>query len=184
MSAGEIDEAISEYGRTLVRPEAAEWWPLMETSFVPPGDRLNPYKIGTTHKLNGGWQMKVNSATLDATAEVEAVTEFGQHPNPPPPPGAQYALVNASMTLMGPPGVSADLFDIVNGTIYVAGKGNSGSGVDHICTPPGTDLATVGQTNSGQTVTGNFCFEINASDARTLILHSQYRDQPVWFALH
>ncbi len=34
MSAGEIDEAISEYGRTLVRPEAAEWWPLVEITPV------------------------------------------------------------------------------------------------------------------------------------------------------
>ena len=29
MSAEEIGEAISEYGRTLVRPDRAEWWPLV-----------------------------------------------------------------------------------------------------------------------------------------------------------
>jgi hypothetical protein len=34
MSAGEIDQAISEYGRTLVRPDLAEWWPLVEITPV------------------------------------------------------------------------------------------------------------------------------------------------------
>jgi hypothetical protein len=29
MSAEEIGEAISEYGRTLVRPDPVEWWPLV-----------------------------------------------------------------------------------------------------------------------------------------------------------
>jgi hypothetical protein len=29
MSAGEISEAISEYSRTLVRPNRGEWWPLV-----------------------------------------------------------------------------------------------------------------------------------------------------------
>jgi hypothetical protein len=29
MSAGEISEAISEFGRTLVRPDTEEWWPLV-----------------------------------------------------------------------------------------------------------------------------------------------------------
>jgi hypothetical protein len=29
MSASEIAEAISEYGRTLVLPEPTEWWPLV-----------------------------------------------------------------------------------------------------------------------------------------------------------
>jgi hypothetical protein len=29
MSAVEISEAISEYGRTLVRPVTEEWWPLV-----------------------------------------------------------------------------------------------------------------------------------------------------------
>ena len=42
-------------------------------SFVPPGDRLNPYPLGTTATLSGSWQMKVNSATLNADAAVEAV---------------------------------------------------------------------------------------------------------------
>jgi hypothetical protein len=34
MSAAEISEAIAEYGRTLVRPDPAEWWPLVEITPV------------------------------------------------------------------------------------------------------------------------------------------------------
>src|SRR5947207_2360511 len=67
-------------------------------SFVPPGDRLNPYPLGTAAPLTGGWQLKVNSAVLNADAEVEAVTDqYGNPVNSPPPAGAQYTLVNVSM---------------------------------------------------------------------------------------
>jgi hypothetical protein len=34
MSAREIDQEISEYGRTLARPDPAEWWPLVEITPV------------------------------------------------------------------------------------------------------------------------------------------------------
>lgn len=34
MSAREIEAAISEYGRILVRPDPAEWWPLVEITPV------------------------------------------------------------------------------------------------------------------------------------------------------
>ena len=35
-------------------------------SFVPPGDRLNPYPLGTAATLQAGWQLKVNSALINA----------------------------------------------------------------------------------------------------------------------
>ena len=34
MSVGEIDRAISEYGRTLVPPDPVGWWPLVEITPV------------------------------------------------------------------------------------------------------------------------------------------------------
>jgi hypothetical protein len=55
--------------------------------FVPPGNHLNPYPLGTAVTTSGGWRVKVNSATIDATAEVEAV-----HNQPPPPAGFHTPL--------------------------------------------------------------------------------------------
>jgi hypothetical protein len=57
---------------------------LVTASFVPPGDRLNPYPLGTpvtwSHPNNVGWRMTVNSATISANAQVEAVN--GSHRQP------------------------------------------------------------------------------------------------------
>jgi hypothetical protein len=132
-------------------------------SFVPPGDRLNPYPLGTTAKLTGSWEMKVNSAMLNADAAVEAVNN-----QPPPPAGAQYTLVNVSMTYVG--GGSSSLPGYLQSGAWTAGAGNAGYNV-YGCQPPPLDLnSDFTPVFSGQTVTGNLCFEIASNDAGTLLL--------------
>ena len=145
--------------------------------FVPPGNHLNPYPIGTAVTTSGGWRVKVNSATIDATAEVEAV-----HNQPPPPAGAQYSLVNLTMTSVG--GGSADLGDFLSSQQQMQG---SAKYTPDACEPPQPDLGTVGQVSSGTTVTGNLCYEIATNDAPTLMLTGYVEtgngDRQVWFAL-
>jgi hypothetical protein len=88
--------------------------------------------------------------------------------DPPPPTGAQYALVNASLTYVGP------------GSSNVSGYVRNWLGSEETptiryqlgCTPPPLDLSVVPDpTYPGQTVTGNLCFEIASSDASTLLLY-------------
>lgn len=152
-------------------------------SFLPPGDRLNPYPLGAAASLRGGgWQMKVNSATLEATAAVDAVVVNGQPANSPPPPGAQYALVNVSMTYVG--SGSSSLENYVFG--WIRAEGHKNAPYPNYCIPPGTDLGSVDQVLSGQTVTGNLCFEIASHDAASLLLNGgddEMTGVPVWFAL-
>ena len=150
-------------------------------SFVPPGDRLNPYPLATAATLTQGWEMKVNSATLNADAEVEAVND--PYPvNPPPPAGAQYTLVNVSMTYVG--GGSSSLPGYLQSGVWTAGAGNAGYNV-YGCQPPPLDLnSDFTPVSSGQTVTGNLCFEIASNDAATLLLGAYgTTGQAVWFAL-
>jgi hypothetical protein len=150
-------------------------------SFVPPGDRLNPYPLGRAVDLGDGWRLEVNSATINADAEVEAVTDqYGDHVNPPPPAGAQYTLVNVSMTYTG--GGSASLGDYLYsyGNLDAEGAGNAPYQVGY-CTPPPVDLSAVGQVLSGQTETGNLCYEIASDDASTLLLSGTAFVN--WFAL-
>ncbi len=146
-------------------------------SFVPPGDRLNPYPLGTTATLSGSWQMKVNSATLNADAAVEAVNN-----QPPPPTGAQYTLANVSMTYVG--GGSRSLPGYLQSGVWTVGAGNAGYNV-YGCQPPPLDLnSDFSPVSSGQTVTGNLCFEIASNDAGTLLLGAYgTTGQAVWFAL-
>ena len=152
-------------------------------SFVPPGDRLNPYPLGTTVTLVGGWRLKVNSVILDADAQVEAVMDFGQPANPPPQPGAQYTLVNASLTYVG--GGSSSDSSIVAGSIRAEGQGDAP--YTTYCIPPGYELGYGTQVFSGQTLTGNLCFEIASNDAASLLLTGNgmagAAELPVWFAL-
>jgi hypothetical protein len=150
-------------------------------SFVPPGDQLNPYRLGRTAKLTQGWQMKVNSATINADAAVEAVTDqYGNPVNTPPPAGAQYTLVNVSMTYAGAgsrslPGYLQSVHAVSAGNVGYNGYG---------CTPPPLDLnADFTAVSSGQTVTGNLCFEIASDDAARLLLQGQGMAGAVWFAL-
>ena len=138
-------------------------------SFVPPGDRLNPYPLGTAAPLTGGWQLKINSALIDADAEVEAVDN-----QPPPPAGAQYTLVNVSMTYQGGGSHSIPVGLALIG-VQLVGAGNAGYSFDG-CLPPPLDLGSdFTPVFSGQTVTGNLCFEIASKHAASLLLQGRGR---------
>jgi hypothetical protein len=128
--------------------------------FVPPGDRSNPYPLGSAVKLDGAWRLTVNSAIVDADPQVEAL-------NPPPPAGAQYALVNVSLTYVG--SGSSNVSGYVK--YWLGAEGARNGPYSLACTPPPLDLGEVLEAStSGQTVTGNLCFEIASSDASTLML--------------
>jgi hypothetical protein len=61
----------------LIRPQTPR---SVAVTFVPPGDRLNPYRIGKAVRMpefehGGVWRMKVNSATINADTAIEAVID-------------------------------------------------------------------------------------------------------------
>lgn len=152
-------------------------------TFVPPGDRINPYPLGTVMTLYGGWKLRVNSAILDADTQVEAVTDAnGNHLNSAPPAGAQYTLVNVSLTYLG--GGFGSVGQYVFTWLGAAGARNTA--YQATCSPPPLDLSVVFQPAvAGQATTGNLCFEIASRDAARLLLGG-YREvggATVWFAL-
>jgi hypothetical protein len=131
--------------------------------FVPPGNHLNPYPIGTAVVTSDGWTVKVNSATRDADSQVEAVNN-----QPPPPAGEQYTLINLTMTApVGPGPTQYDLHDFL--FLERQMQANFQYAPD-ACEPPQPDLGTVGLVTSGTSVTGNICYEIATKDAATLML--------------
>jgi hypothetical protein len=152
-----------------------------------PGSRSNPYPLGTTVTLTHGFQFKVNSATLNADAEVEAVKDqYGNPVNPPPTAGNQYALVNATVTYVGQdPSYLGER--IKSDLLAEADHDLNPYYPDDQCTPPPLDLGSVGEVTTGQGATGNLCLEITTSDAATLMLggyvtNGQNTDL-FWFAL-
>ena len=156
-------------------------------SFLSPGYRQNPYPLRAVGTLQGGWQLKVNSALINADTEVESVIDpgSGRPANPAPPAGAQYTLVNVSMTYQGD--YQGDGTSSLPGVLFgvlAEGAGNAGYSVD-ACQPPPLDLdSDFTPVFSGQTVTGNLCFEIASNDAASLLLQGRGMDGlPAWFAL-
>jgi hypothetical protein len=154
-------------------------------TFIAPGDRANPFPLGQTVKLSAKWQMKVISATLNATDQVVALKdEYGDPENDPPPPGAQYTLVNISGTYIG--GGSSYANELF-GAVRMEGVHNATYyGSECIPPPPRVPYRDV---FSGQTVTGNLCFRIAANDADSLMLSVSHEDPKTysevttWFAL-
>lgn len=84
--------------------------------FVPPGARANPFPLGTAVELDGAWKLTVNSSILDADSQVAAL-------NPPPPAGAQYALVDVSLTYVGTG--FRNVFGYVENWLGAEGAGNA-----------------------------------------------------------
>jgi hypothetical protein len=158
---------------------------------VPPGDRLNPYSLGSAATLTGlagSWQVKVNSVIINADSQAEAVIDpvLKTHPNPQPPAGWQYTLINLTMTYEGS-GSSApsSLLDSPE-QMWAEGQGYTISPPDG-CKPPQPDLGSADRLASGQSTTGNLCYEIRSGDASTLLLSGQtvkgHTRQTVWYSL-
>lgn len=138
-------------------------------TFVPPGDRLNPYPLGRSVTTNDGWRVKVNSATINAERRRRRFDLS-------PPAGSQYTVVNLTMTYVG--GASGNLGDFLVNSHQMEAEAERGSGLLYApdsCTPPQPDLGDVGQVVTGQAVTGNLCYEIASNDASTLFLTSPFR---------
>lgn len=149
---------------------------------MPPGKRLNPYGLGTEVRLAGGWKVKVNSAIINADAQVEAVMYQGKPANPTPPAGHQYTLVNATATYVG--SGSSDLADFA---VHLETEGAHNLPYTLGCSPPPLDLESIGIVSSGQGGTGNLCYEIASNDAGTLLLTGDsdataVGGSRVWFA--
>ena len=156
-------------------------------NFVTSGNRLDPYPLGWAVPLTEGdgvgWRMTVNSANLNANAEVEAVNG-----HVPPPAGQQYALVNLTLTLRY--GGPIQLRDFTMGRLLAETLKHAYLTAE--CPAPSPDLTGAVTVNSGQTETGNLCFPIFTKDAGNLMLtatdevstSNRTTAQTLWFALH
>jgi Divergent InlB B-repeat domain len=149
-------------------------------TFGPPGStRANPIPIGHAGVLFSGWLFKVLSVTPNATQQIVAIPG-----NWPPPAGAQYFMLDVSATYTG--GGSSDLA-LFPGGLNTIGAHNAAyplhtSGCEYQHLPPPV-FPPYGSLYSGQTASGNICFEIASNDADSLLLYSGDYPSETWFAL-
>jgi hypothetical protein len=130
----------------------------------------------------------INSDRINADEQVEAVRdESGLQVNDPPRAGAQYTLVNLSVTYVGPG--SNGFEDYLFGALKAEGDKILD---EPTCTPP-QPVGSIDPLLSGRTDSGNLCYQIASDDATSLLLtgfaatgartaHYPFT-RPVWFAL-
>lgn len=143
-------------------------------SFGAPGSTsANPIPLGHGVRFKDGWVVRVVSTTIDATAEIVALSG-----NSPPAPGAQYALLNLSATYEGA-GSSA----LGENRFEAVGSHNFSYDYCYQGLPPPV-LPLYATVFSGQTVAGNICYEIASEDADVVHLRAYGGSGAyVWFAL-
>jgi hypothetical protein len=147
-------------------------------TFAPaaPGlTRDHPIPLGTDTDVGGGWHVRINSATPNVQLST------------PPPVGAEYFDVNATISYFGP-GSSTPAQDLAwqvvgsHRAMYSPGS--------NPCPNPGPQppLPTYDPIYSGQSATGYVCWQIATNDESSLELYfgSGTLNYPAttWFALH
>lgn len=118
--------------------------------------------------------VKVDSVTLDATAQIVAIPG-----NSPPHAGAQYVMLNLSASYTGGGSSTLDQYGDTLQTIGVHGFAYRRC-YEELPPPVLVPYATV---YSGQSIAGNVCYEIASNDADTLMLYYDGYPRKLWFAL-
>ena len=133
--------------------------PFVTASFVPPGDRLNPYPLGTAGGAPGSaWLMRVLSARAEGSDLI-----------------VQIAATNNN------PGSYTWTFGLAY-WIFAYEESGAEDGIDQ-CTPPAPDFLTgvgswvdpygPGAVAYGATVIGNLCFKFFHAPKKLLV-------EPAW----
>lgn len=150
--------------------------------FVPPGDRRYAIPVGRPAPIGRGWNLTIDSSLLNANSVILAVTDQSGHPvNQPPPAGAQDYMVNITATYVG--GGSSSVFDNVLDWLHAQGSGHADYAYYSCGTPPTPNFENVAdQVFSGQSVTGNVCFQVAIADVPYLRVHDGVT-KDVWFKL-
>jgi hypothetical protein len=143
-------------------------------TFAPPGStRANPIPLGQDAPIADGFRLKVVSVTPDAQLGV------------PPAPGGQNFVVLLTVTYVG--GGKGDLLPLINNLDAAGTHGGTYTTYENGCHAPLPPPA-LGESGfdifSGQSVTGNICWQIVGSDAGGLVLFiGSGFTHTTWFAL-
>jgi len=159
-------------------------------TFIAPGEQANPIPLRHSWDVREGWALTVNSVALNADAQVVASNPSGAT-LAQVPAGAQDVLISilAGYKGGGSGGVELGLVGFIetvgaHKTIYDTNT--------NPCPGSFWPSPMLGATKdeqqvfSGQSVTGNICYEIAANDASTLqmfVYDGENDSQKVWFAL-
>ncbi len=127
---------------------------------APASSQSAPIPVGTSATVAKGWDVKVNSANLNANADMTAANEFNT-----PTAGSQYVSVNVSLTN------SSDKPDVpfVNVKLTLLPKSGVAISTTFVAGVAG-EIEPTAQMQPGATATGVFVFEVPTADVVGVVL--------------
>jgi hypothetical protein len=152
-------------------------WRYVEAPTI--GAENNPIPLGATAALGDGWDLRVDGANRDATAEILAADPG----NVPPQPGHRFVLAHVTATYHGEgqsyfSGGSRLLTVGQSGRSYNVGLNDCGTIPDPLPDP---------ETATGGSVSGNLCWQVEEGDAGSLLMYDDPIQRPLpwrfYFAL-
>jgi hypothetical protein len=122
--------------------------------------QASPAPLGTTLAVAKGWDVKVNSAVLDANAIAQQANQFNT-----PEPGSQYVMVNVTVTnnSSDPEGPWLNIKLSLLPTSGVAIDDAFVAGIPD-------ELDVMAQMQPGASATGNLVYEVKSTDVTGIVL--------------
>ncbi len=139
----------------------------------------SPIQLGAVVQV-GNWRLRVSAVRPDGTDGVMEENEF----NDPPPEGNQFFIASLEATYTG---TESSTF-WVDMTLKSVGESNVAyEGFDAYCGVIPDDINDSGETFPGGTITGNICWNIQSTDAASLVMIVEelfnFDDTRAFFAL-
>jgi hypothetical protein len=133
------------------------------TAEAPSSTQANPIPLGTDVEVAAGWNLKVNSAELDANATIAAVNQFYT-----PDPGNQFVLVNVTITnASDQPGEP-----FINLKVSLLPPSGVASDREFLIGLP-NEIDTMAQMQPGASVTGVVPFQVPSAEIGGTVLLGQ-----------
>lgn len=152
------------------------------------GSSSDPVPLGKPFAIgSSGWQLTVVSAIPDDTQALLTMTNGYGNINSPPPAGAQDFVASVTATYTGGgSGLLAGLLATVEAMGAHSYTYDTQSNSYGTLPPPVLDDPYGQSVFSGQSVTGNICWQVASNDAASLKLGvvPEPGAQGTWFALH
>jgi hypothetical protein len=133
---------------------------------APKGSIGKPYPMRTTARLpgSGGWSLRVNKSTPNATLAVLGNGTWAVRP------GKQFFLINLTVAYSGK--APRAVFSAYN--LFAVGRaGLAYTQVNDNCGDVRNGLDDFKRVPSGSRISGNLCFWVQETDARVLLLKYQ-----------
>ncbi len=128
----------------------------------PSSSKSAPIPMGTPVEVAKGWKVQVNSANLNANAQLAQANEFNK-----PQAGEQFVLVNVTITNVGSR-PDAALTNVKLSLLPPSGVAVSGVSSCFVSAPDKLD--EMAQMQPGATQTGNVCFSPKVADVANSLL--------------